>query len=440
MEFIKRTSDKLYNGDKEFRFISFNIPDAMYSSHKGIPTGFMTSAYEQEDLIKGLSDMGCTVARLYCMSIPGEGVGIPAWNCFIKKPGEYNEDYFLGFDKLIQLSSQYGVRLIFPFVDRYKFIGGVGDFAAQRGKHDDPFSDDFYSDKDVISDFKQVISDVLNRTNVFTGIKYKDDPTIMAWETGNELWHETLYDEWAREICAHIKSLDKNHLVLDGFFGVRKDALDDVNIDIVSSHFYPAFAPDFVAELNKWYNMSKGIKPFIVGEFGFLKTKEVEIFLDRVIDSGVTGALVWSMRQHSIYGGIRHHRETEIYCTYHYPGFEEHSAYEEKELVALISKKSLEINGEIPRNHYPLPPMLLPIKESCNIRFLGSCGAESYIVERMTDINIGFEEIARDIVDCAPEGEPVFGDSLFKGIRYYRVRAVNKAGVSAPSNIEKYAD
>ena len=35
--------------------------------------------------------------------------------------------------------------------------------------------------------YQDWVAHLLNRTNTITGIKYKDDPTIMSWELGNEL-------------------------------------------------------------------------------------------------------------------------------------------------------------------------------------------------------------------------------------------------------------
>lgn len=32
--------------------------------------------------------------------------------------------------------------------------------------------------------FKLIIDKLLNRRNTFNGMCYKDDPTILAWETG----------------------------------------------------------------------------------------------------------------------------------------------------------------------------------------------------------------------------------------------------------------
>ncbi|KAG8373475.1 hypothetical protein BUALT_Bualt11G0028100 [Buddleja alternifolia] len=81
---------------------------------------------------------------------------------------------------------------------------------------------------------------VVTRVNSITGIAYKDDPTIFAWELMNEPRSQydqsgkaiqvsfslfiSLYNQldWVVEMSAHVKSIDKNHLVevgMEGFYG-----------------------------------------------------------------------------------------------------------------------------------------------------------------------------------------------------------------------------
>ncbi|MCL4419709.1 hypothetical protein M1146_06475 [Patescibacteria group bacterium] len=44
---------------------------------------------------------------------------------------------------------------------------------------------------------------------------------------------------WTSEISKYIKSVDQNHLVLDGTYGINPLALKIDEVDIYSNHFYP---------------------------------------------------------------------------------------------------------------------------------------------------------------------------------------------------------
>ncbi len=41
----------------------------------------------------------------------------------------------------------------------------------------------------MVNGFKLIIDKLLTRTNSVNGRKYSEDPTILAWETGNEMNH-----------------------------------------------------------------------------------------------------------------------------------------------------------------------------------------------------------------------------------------------------------
>jgi mannan endo-1,4-beta-mannosidase len=45
---------------------------------------------------------------------------------------------------------------------------------------------DFFSNRECKRMYKENIRKVIQRVNVFTGVMYRDDPTIMAWELINE--------------------------------------------------------------------------------------------------------------------------------------------------------------------------------------------------------------------------------------------------------------
>ena len=87
----------------------------------------------------------------------------------------------------------------------------------------------------------------MTRTNTVTGVRYSDDKSVLCWETGNEIASPPA---WTREIAHYIKSLDTNHLVMDGFNAseLRNESLEIPDVDIVTTHHYPGNKKSF-AEL-----------------------------------------------------------------------------------------------------------------------------------------------------------------------------------------------
>ncbi|MFH9299002.1 hypothetical protein [Streptomyces sp. NPDC017520] len=77
--------------------------------------------------------------------------------------------------------------------------------------------------------YKNYVSYALNRTNHYSGVKYKDDPTIFAWDLMNEPRYEAQSPEediegttlraWVDEMGAFMKKIDPNHLLGAGIEG-----------------------------------------------------------------------------------------------------------------------------------------------------------------------------------------------------------------------------
>jgi mannan endo-1,4-beta-mannosidase len=196
------------------------------------------------------------------------------------------------------------------------------------------FHDDFYTDPVIRGWYKDWISHVLNRVNSLTGVAYKDDPTVMAWELANEprcvgsgvyppsaACAAPTITDWAADISAHIKSVDRNHLVGsgdEGFLctdptgsdslyncGERVDSLALAQlstIDMMSLHLYPDGWNRDVAWATEWIRkhatLAKQIgKPSLLGEFGFLdkstRNPVYQQWTDAAIKSGIDGFLYW---------------------------------------------------------------------------------------------------------------------------------------------------
>ena len=200
---------------------------------------------------------------------------------------------------MLKIANEQGVRLIIPLVDNWKWLGGRAEYAGFRGKS----KDDFWTDPQLIADFKETIRFVLTRTNTFTGVRYCDDKAILCWETGNELSATT---DWTREIARYIKSLDRNHLVMDGRAGqLQPESLTLPEIDIVTTHHYPNSwrTTPFAQLIRENAAMAKGRKPYVVGEFGFVPTEQMDAAMKAIIDTGISGGLLWSLRFRDRDGG-----------------------------------------------------------------------------------------------------------------------------------------
>ena len=253
-------------------------------------------------------------------------------------------------------------------------------FAASRPRRFGPIAQ-------IIDDFKATVRYVITRKNVYTGVAYRDEPAIFGWETGNEI---DSTPEWTREIAAYIKELDPNHLVIDGrsLHGVPLTSLDDPNIDVITTHHYPwGDDHDFTKPIRAAHALTKGKKPYFVGEFGFVETPHIAAAIQAVIDDGISGALLWSLRMHRREGGFYWHMEVgtgrNIYKAFHWPGFASGDRYDERVVMQLMREKAHEIRGlEPPPLELPRPPKLLPIERVSAISWQGSAGAESYDVWR----------------------------------------------------------
>jgi hypothetical protein len=442
--FITRSGDKLMEGDKEYRFISVNIPNLHLvednMAFAATNEWRFPDEFEITDALSSVKQMGGRAVRMYVLSICRKEGPNPS-PCHVKKPGEFNEEAFRALDKVLEVANRVGVRVIIPLVDNWRWWGGAEQYAEYRDKP----TADFWTNPEIIADFKKTINYTLNRRNTYTGALYKDDKAILAWETGNEIYSPY---SWTKQIAAYLKSLDINHLVWDGFYigskEIQPEALSDPNIDIVSSHHYPApnrGAAEMVADIKRFHQQIGGKKVYVTGELGFIPVAGIEKVLDTVIANGVSGAMIWSLRYHNRDGGFYWHSEPEgagVFKAYHYPGFATGTAYEESALLRLLHAKAFEISGlPVPPTAVPAPPQLLPIKSIADISWQGSAGASSYDIERASRANGPWSIVGLNVDDTWAQYRSLFSDVYAEAgaSYYYRVLAKNGAGTSVPSNV-----
>ncbi|HEX6622151.1 MAG TPA: fibronectin type III domain-containing protein, partial [Pyrinomonadaceae bacterium] len=196
-----------------------------------------------------------------------------------------------------------------------------------------------------------------------------------------------------------------------------------------------------LADIERFHRRIGGRKVYVIGEFGFVPLGEVRKILDAVIGKGISGAMTWSLRFHNRDGGFYWHSEPlggGLYKAYHYPGFASGAAYEEAALLGLMREKAFEIRGlAAPPVEAPAPPFMLPTKSVAEISWRGSAGAAGYDIERATKRGGPWTVVGRDVDDTRVQYRPLFSDdTASEGTSYYyRARAKNAAGASAPSNV-----
>ena len=438
--FITVRGDQLMDGEQPFRFISFNIPNLLIVEDN-LPFAItnawrLPDGFELQDGLATVHQMGGTVVRTYSIPV-WRGDDPPAEASYVLGIDKYNEKAFRTLDLALKLANENGVRLISPLVNNWKWQGGRGELAAFRGKS----ADDFWTDPQLIADFERIIRCLLLRTNTLTGVRYCDDKAILCWETGNEL---TAPPFWTHQIAHYLKSIDHNHLVMDGVNGGRlhPESLTDTNIDIVTTHHYPSFRirGTFADAIRRNWALAKGKKPYVVGEFGFVSTEQMEDAMKAIADTGTSGGLLWSLRFRDRDGGFYWHSEPDggdLYKAFHWPGSPMGAGYDEIALMAVVRSNAFAIRSlKTPPIPTPGPPTLLPIADPGAISWQGSVGAVSYTVERAPNPDGPWTSAGQDIDESFVQYYPLFSDeSAPAGNRYYRVRAKNEAGLSVPSNV-----
>lgn len=173
-------------------------------------------------------------------------------------PGEFNDEWFELFDTVIAEAKRQNIRLVIsPLSHDMDLAPSPGAYAKWSDTVDndqkrDALYDSFYEDEQAKQYYKNFLEKLLTRENHITGLEYREDPTIMMWECGNEIEY-ALYDDrgksladWYDEIARYIKSLDENHLVGSGMYGsdARNEFVTDHQseaIDVCSFHLYPKY-------------------------------------------------------------------------------------------------------------------------------------------------------------------------------------------------------
>ncbi len=330
---MKREGARLELDGADFRFAGTNN---YYSAYK--------SELMVDDVLGDADDQGFSVLRSWAFidignqdgsnSLRGKADGVVYYHYLNGSTPAFNDgpDGLQHLDYMVFKAGQLGIKLVLPLTNNWADFGGMDQYVAWAGAQ---FHDQFYTDAKIRGWYKDWVSHVLNHTNVYTGVRLKDDPTIMTWELANEprcggsgdfprspnCTASTL-TTWANEMSTFIKRIDRKHLVSvgdEGFYcdpnagdpfdrcsdGVDTLALTALpNIDVMSYHLYPDGWNQTVAFGKTWIERHVADararrKPAMLGEFGLLdatlRNPNYKLWTDAMLQSGGAGALYWML-------------------------------------------------------------------------------------------------------------------------------------------------
>ncbi|KAL9261779.1 Mannan endo-1,4-beta-mannosidase 2-like protein [Drosera capensis] len=135
------------------------------------------------EMLQAGSKMGLTVCRTWAFNDGG------SYHSLQVSPGQFDELVFKGLDYVVAEARRFGIRLILSLVNNLQPYGGKTQYAKwawEEGVGISSSNDSFFYDPSIRIYFKDYIKAVLTRKNTITGIEYRDDPAIFAWELINE--------------------------------------------------------------------------------------------------------------------------------------------------------------------------------------------------------------------------------------------------------------
>ena len=126
------------------------------------------------------------------------------------KPGVYDEAVFQGLDYALAQARARGLRLIVCLEDYWLSVDRYVPWSPTAGS-----KTDFYTDWTIRRLYKSHLRTFVSRVNTVTGIRYREDPTIFAWDLMNEPRCTGCGSElqgWAEEMSLYMKAIDPYHM------------------------------------------------------------------------------------------------------------------------------------------------------------------------------------------------------------------------------------
>jgi mannan endo-1,4-beta-mannosidase len=255
---------------------------------------------------------------------------------FTRGPGGPITSSFEHLDRVLEGCRARGLRAIVVLANRWSDYGGLPRYL---GWAEVPFALDahgalpelslplFFGSARARALLSGHIERVVGRTSALTGLPYRDDPTVLAWELFNEISAPPrargALVELLEALAAQVHAIDPHHLVSAGHIGFERArdrrtweaAVGARGIDYADAHAYPAAYDRTrnLAELDAWVlervRAARRVgRPLIFGEVGFTtsaprllgipRARLLDRFLRAARRFGAAGVLPWIYTGH----------------------------------------------------------------------------------------------------------------------------------------------
>ncbi len=233
------------------------------------------------------------------------------------KQGKFDLHWLDGLDYLFTEMGKRNMKAVLFLSNNWEWTGGFLQYLNWNGSIPDSvlkrklswneyrdYVSMFYTCEPCRNAYLKQVDLILKRKNKYSGKIYINDETIMAWEIANEPRPmrpsaKNAYKNFISEVAAHIKNIDKNHLVTTGAEGemgtesieLYEDIHADQNIDYLTIHVWPKNwgwfnGNDLAANFNmiidntKQYISKHAVvavkinKPMVIEEFGLPRNNQ----------------------------------------------------------------------------------------------------------------------------------------------------------------------
>lgn len=326
MPFVTVSDGKFYHDGLRFQGIGFNF-------YPFIVEG--TSTTTVKTLLRLARAKGIKAFRTWLFD-PGDPPSNSGNNLRYLSGGQLlnRETTWEKVDTLLYWADIYGIKIIFSFADnptydtKKTYVNWANSIYSSGLSTSYPY-EGFFDSADCRTIYKSNFNYFANRVNTLNGRVYKNDPTIMAIELGNELRYDVFDAEngtqntanseniaqvidWIEDVAGYMQTVDTNHLIAfsscshtwqwvngdsvsnGSGYGVDYNLFAELpELDYLSFHMYPTQGGDstqlkkygqrlgyaneitadgFRAQMRDFVEVCKAAgKPAVMGEVGFVK-------------------------------------------------------------------------------------------------------------------------------------------------------------------------